>query len=95
MAQSFNSLGKGYAALGNYEAALASYQEAVCMALRVYQRAHPQLINYLQALIETLHKVDNQPLVQQAKAEIVPLCSQVLGQAHPLTQALLAAGHQP
>ena len=75
MAQSLNSIEQGdYVALGQYEEALASYKQAVIMALRVYQRAHPQLTKYLHNLIETLNKVGRQSLVQEAKEEIVPLC---------------------
>ena len=90
IAQSLNSLGMGYTALGSYRAAAAHYQQAVEVALRVFKRAHPKLIQYLHNLIETFPKLEATQ-VQQIKATLVPLCSEVLGEEHALTKDLLAA----
>ena len=90
IAQSLNSLGMGYTALGSYRAAAAHYQQAVEVALRVFKRAHPKLIQYLHNLIETFPKLEATQ-VQQIKAALVPLCSEVLGEEHALTKDLLAA----
>ena len=90
IAQSLNSLGVGYTALERYQEAADHYQQAVEVALRAFKGAHPQLTQYYGHLIETLPKLE-ETQVQQIKATLVPLCSEVLGAEHALTQVLLAA----
>ena len=58
------------------------------MALRIYQKEHPYITQYLNNLTNTLNKIEDQALIQQTKDEVVPLCHQWLGEAHALTQQL-------
>ena len=90
IAQSLYGVGLGYAALGDYQQAAAHYQQAVEMALRVFKGAHQDLTKYCRHLIEILPKLQEEQ-VQQTKAALVPLCSDVLGEEHVLTKDLLAA----
>ena len=62
------------------------------MALRIYQKEHPYITQYLHNLINTLNKIEDQALIQQTKDEVVPFCHQWLGEAHALTQQLRHAG---
>ena len=92
VAETLNSLGESFLELGQLSEALPSYKQAICMALRVYQQEHPHITQYLNNLISTLNKLDDQTLIQQTKDEVVPLCTQWLGAKHALTQQLRDAG---
>ena len=92
VAETLHSMGEALAGLGQYTEAVAHYKQAVCMALRVYQKEHPHITQCLKSLIGILNKLEDPALIQQTKDEVLPLCNQWLGAKHPLTQQLRDAG---
>ena len=89
IAQSLHGLGIAWEALGFYAEAANHHKQAVKVALRAFQRLHPQLTKYRGHLVGTLPKL-KETKVQQIKEEIQQLCIQVLGAEH--ASELLAWG---
>ena len=58
------------------------------MALRIYQKEHPHITQSLESFLGSLKKLKDQKRIQQTKAKVIPLCTQWLGEEHPLTQQL-------
>ena len=88
IARVLNHLGTTLSELNKLPEALTYYKRAICMALRVYKGEHPRITQYLNHLIAILKKIEDQALIQQTKDEVLPLCSQYLGERHVLTQQL-------
>ena len=92
VAETLHSMGADQEGLGQLIEAVAYYKQSLCMVLRIYQKAHPHITQYLKSLIDILNKLADQALIQQTKDEVVPLCNQWLGENHALTQQLRDAG---
>lgn len=60
-------MGEALAGLAQRTEAMAYYNQALCMALRVYQQEHPRITQYLKDLINTLNKLGDQTLLQPPK----------------------------
>ena len=93
MAEILHSMGETLEGLEQLTEAVAHYNQALCMALRVYKNEHLHITQYLNHLIIALNKIENQTLIQQTKAEVLPLCNQWLGADHILVQQLRQAGN--
>ena len=85
-------MGEALAGLAQCTETMAYYNQALCMALRSYQKEHPRITQYLNHLINTLNKLGDQTLLQPTQGEVVPLCNPWLGAVHALTQPLRHAG---
>ena len=72
-------MGEALAGLAQRTEAMAYYNQALCMALRVYQQEHPRITQYLSHLIAILNKLEDQALIQPTQGEVVPLCNPWLG----------------
>ena len=88
IALSLNNVGVSLGALGKQQEGLGYDQQALAMALCVYRQEHPHITRYLNNLIRTLRNLADPALLQPTQAEILPLCTQWLGEDHALTQQL-------
>ena len=91
-------MGSSLGALGKAQEALDYFKQALAMYKRLYpdqdqaDKEHPCITQYLNNLINTLNKIEDQALLQQTKDEVLPLCKEWLGEEHALTQQLCHAG---
>ncbi|MEL6152635.1 MAG: hypothetical protein AAFQ78_01270, partial [Bacteroidota bacterium] len=74
--------------LYKFEEVLECYKQALCMALRFYKREHPNISRHYKRLDDCMCRLKESELIQQTKAEVLPLCIQYLGKDHELTKAL-------
>ncbi|MEL6607071.1 MAG: tetratricopeptide repeat protein [Bacteroidota bacterium] len=88
LANTLNSAGVILQGLEKPKEALRYYQQAACMALRIYKRANLSTTEYFDNLTNTLSKTQDKKLIQKIKAEVVPLCTQILGKNHDLVKSL-------
>ena len=85
-------MGVSLAYSGKYIDALIYCKNAFSMALRISKQETVEVRAYLNNLINTLNKREDQELIQQTKKEVLPLCNQWLGAKHALTQQLRNTG---
>ena len=89
VAETLYSMGEALEGLGRCREAADYYQQALCMALRIFKQEHPHITKYAQNLINALRQLKDPVLIQQIKAEVIPLCKQWLGEDHTITQQLI------
>ncbi|MEM7055521.1 MAG: tetratricopeptide repeat protein [Bacteroidota bacterium] len=92
IAKTLHGMGEALEGLGQFTEAVAYYTQALCMALHIYKKEHPHITQYLNNLTKTLSKLNDSVLIQQTKDEVLPLCTQWLGEKHTLTQQLRNTG---
>lgn len=92
VASTANEIGNALFKTNQKESALFFHKRAAMVSLTFYKKAHPSISKHIKHFLESLNDMIDERLLQQTKAEVLPLCIQYLGKNHELTQALSAVG---